>query len=194
MKIVANKLNLALSALGVALSVVLSGCMSMQSQTTLEAIQVAGGNQPYVEAYIEYPGPNAKWAGPASFILHITAKDTAAAQVAMTPNWLFPMSNPKDRALASERTISGEVAREHMARLVTAIQAGDTEFSGCLYPIRVRLIRADGAIVEKHGCRGPVGWAKASSEVVDQFITASVYGSGKAGLRTLAAQPSSLEK
>src|SRR4051812_42875295 len=65
-----------------------AGCLSMQSQTSLDATNNANpvvSNQPYVEVYVEYAGPQIKWAGPVSYILHVTAKDAGQAQITLTP-------------------------------------------------------------------------------------------------------------
>lgn len=171
-------------SLGLASAV--SGCLSMQSQTTMEAIQNATNGttmntKPYVEAYVEYRGPHEKWAGPTTFLMHVSAKDAGMARISVTPA-LFapPIPNPtmNDRTLASAKGMTGEAARDQMSRLASAMQGGDVAFNGCLYPVRVRLIRADGAIVEKSGCRGSEGWAKATSEAVNQFVVATVGGAG----------------
>ncbi len=161
-----------------------SACLSMQNQTTLEGIQGAAG--PYVEAYIEYPGPSDKWAGPSHFILHVLAKDSGMAQIAVTPALFKPVAvdphAPGAKAIGAvtelTRTpgMSGEAAREQLGRLMTALTGGEASFRGCLSPVRVRVIRADGAVTERHGCRGGKGWSKAVSESVDQFINKSLYG------------------
>ena len=50
-------------------------------------------------------------------------------------------------------------------------------FKGCLYPVRARLIRADGSVVEKQGCRSQLGWTRVASETVSLLISATVGGS-----------------
>ena len=150
-----------------------SGCLSMESQGTLDAIS---GNlqQPFVEAFIEYPGPASKYSGPSNFILHVVAKDAGNAQVAVSPA-LFNKSDHK-RGLASTAT-TGEATRTRLSQLASALGAGDPTFHGCLYPVRVRLIRADQSLLEKVACRNSTGWSRAASEAVDYFISASVGGS-----------------
>lgn len=156
-----------------------SGCLSMQSPTTIDNIQQAAttGSQPYVEAYVEYRGPSDKWAGPTTFLLHVVAKDAGVARVSITPA-LFgapakDAPNTAGRGLAS-KGMAGETARDHMARLALSVQGGDIPFRGCLSPVRVRLVRADGALLEKSGCRSGEGWPRAASEAVNQFIVSTV--------------------
>ncbi len=169
----------------IAACLVFPACLSMQNQTTLDGISGAG---PYVEAYIEYPGPSDRWAGPSHFILHVLAKDSGMAQIAVTPA-LFKVSNAEKNApgakaigavteLTRTQGMSGEGAREELGKLMTALTGGEASFRGCLSPVRVRVIRADGAVTERHGCRGNRGWSKAVSESVDHFIYKSLYGSG----------------
>lgn len=158
-------------------SLLLSSCLGMQSQSTLDGIQ--GATHPYVEAFIEYAGPHAKWAGPSNFMLHVVAKDAGAAKITVTPalfrDALPPAGMSKDRAPASQG-VPGEHARQRLAHMATSLQGADQTFKGCLSPLRVRLIRADGAVLEKQGCRGQSGWAKGASEAVSHFISASLYG------------------
>ncbi len=167
-----------LMMVGLAASFGAAGCLSMQSQTTLDAIEGAMSNQPFVEAYVEYAGPQARWAGPTSFILHVMAKDAGAAQISVTPA-LFDEIN-KDPTMSGRAPASqgyaGDQAREQLAHLATALQGAEQTFRGCLSPVRVRLIRADGSILEKHGCRGQNGWSRVASETVNNFITAALFG------------------
>ncbi len=159
------------------LVILVPGCLSMQSQSTLDEMQ---GSTPFVEAFVEYPGPQAKWAGPVIFILHVVAKDAGTAQVAIAPALFGRVTPPlvARRKLASTQPapkgLSGNYAREQIAQLATALQGADQSFAGCLYPIRVRLVRADGALLEKQGCRSQSGWSTTASEFVNRFILASL--------------------
>ena len=56
-------------------------------------------------------------------------------------------------------------------KALLAIQGADQPFSGCLNPVRVRLVRQDGALTEKQGCRG-FGWTRTASEKVNTFLSA----------------------
>jgi hypothetical protein len=174
------------------------GCLSMQSQTSIDnvAATTAASNQPYVEGYVEYAGPQSKWAGPASFILHVSAKEAGDAQITTTPALLTSGSNSNPGAeptltqrvpAASSLSQAGGVpvfkkltsteAREQLARLATALQGGtQAPFRGCMSPVRVRLVRADGGIFERQGCRSELGWSRAVSESVSQFIDAAWNG------------------
>lgn len=161
-----------------ALAAASQGCLSMQN--SVDAITESMSTQPYVEAYIEYAGPQARWAGPSSFVLHVNAKqDTGPAELSVTPA-LFKKATPapttaNSRAPASAPgpALTGEAAREQLAHLATALQGASEAFRGCLSPVRVRLIRADGGLVEKQGCRGQNGWSRVASEAVDHFIAAA---------------------
>ena len=186
-----------------------TGCLSMQSQTSLDTANAAkGGNQPYVEAYIEYPGPQAKWAGPASYILHVNAKDTGPAQITATPALLSNVpgaAGPRhpNGATAGERNpaassaslvlsgpfagahgappvahpMSSEEARSQLSHLATALQGAQAPFRGCLSPVRVRLVRTDGGLLERQGCRSELGWSRTVSEAVSSFTDATIHGS-----------------
>jgi hypothetical protein len=162
-----------------ALPALLAGCLSMQSQSTLDAINDSTKNSPVVEAYVEYPGPGEKWAGPSSFVLHVVAKDAGLAQVSVAPALFEQLAGgalAKARKPASGRTpgMDGETARRHLAQLASQLQGGDEKFRGCLYPLRIRLVRASGALTEKLGCRGHTGWPRTASEMVNTFITAAL--------------------
>jgi len=163
---------------------VVTGCLSMNSSSTLDNVADAtkGATQPYVEGYVEYSGPQARWSGPTTFTLYVSAKDSANAKVSVTPAFFGETQNPapkyvgRDPASATSTPlgISGDKAREQLAYLATALQGADSGFSGCLSPIRVRLVRADGALLDKQGCRGQTHWSGAVSESVNFFISGSL--------------------
>ena len=141
-----------------------TGCLSMHGNPTLDAVNAAlGVSQPYVEAYLEFPGPQERWAGPMSLVVHVRAKQGAPLEVLVTPHsfqaplhpTLLPSalaqgtdtgSKDPQRSPAAAATMSSEEARERLGMLATALQSGDTEFRGCASPVRVRLIRADGGV------------------------------------------------
>ncbi|MGK5083378.1 hypothetical protein WDW37_08725 [Bdellovibrionota bacterium FG-1] len=182
--------------------VLLSGpaCLSTQTQTSLDGTVA---NSPYVEAYIEYPGPHDKWSGPATFLLHVQAKDNGPAQISITPAWAKAEPVPGDVTVSTRVPASGlnvsaqkptmaspmpsEAAREMLSHMSNALSGATTPFKGCMSPVRVRLVRADGALTEKQGCRSDSGWARAISESANVFITASIYGFGNAPAPVAAA-------
>jgi hypothetical protein len=189
--------GIARSAAALAAAVMASGwgCLSMQSQSTLDGAgnNVNNSNSPFVEAYVEYPGPQAKWAGPASFILHVSAKDAGLAAITTTPELLVakpgsePGAEPVEvlhRAPASQpgsasqpnKKMTSEEARSQLAHLANALQGAQAPFRGCMSPLRVRLVRADGGIFERQGCRSELGWSRAVSETVSVFEDASING------------------
>jgi hypothetical protein len=172
----------------------LSSCV--QGRSTLEAIQQSMGKAPFVEAYVEYPGPENRWAGPATFRLHLTAKDLATpASITVSPALWRPHRSLASNALpgpapaASEVTrvsdmshlptasgsISVEMARDELFRLGSALEGVDGNvpgLAGCLSPVHVRLTRSDGSVTEKRGCRSQAGWQRAVGESVNHWLSA----------------------
>jgi len=186
------------------LGLAISSCTSLSNHPALDAVRSMNGAQnpaisgkSFVEAYIEYRGPQEKWAGPVTFLLHVVAKEGDLARVTFTPAFSkdsasesAPATAPIHEnaptvngrkpasALTLHHALSAEVARTQINQLAAAIQSGDVEFSGCLSPVRVRLLRADGAVVEKQGCRSSDGWPKAASEAVGHFMEFTGQNSG----------------
>ena len=127
-----------------------TGCLSIHQQSTID--EVAGhimsedAYYPFVEAAVEYTGPQGRWAGPVSFMIKIEAYDAGPARIAVTPN-LFRdvMESPEvlGRAPAS-RGIPGERARMKLGEMAAALQGASQAFRGCLSPVKIRLVRADG--------------------------------------------------
>lgn len=146
------------------------GCFSMQSQSTLDAITGNASSLPIVEAFIDFPGPNSRWAGPPSFSLHVVAKDAGMAKIMVVP----PLFGSTVAVAKEGAGVSGEDARARLSGLLIALQGGEDSMRGCLSPIRVRLIRADGALIEKRGCRYQSTWARDASETVNSFIVAAL--------------------
>lgn len=156
-----------------------SGCLGSRSQASLDEISDSlGTSSPYVEAFIEYGAPQSKWVGPTAFLLHIDAKDNTATSIAVTPAMfekVKPSATMGERvpASVSQAGMTTNVARDHLTELAKNMEEGGTPYSGCLNPIRVRLIRQDGTLTEKQGCRG-FGWARSASEKVNIFLGAYV--------------------
>lgn len=193
-----------------------SGCMNAQNHGALEAIQSMKQEEEkpealsFVELFIEYPGPQEKWAGPANFVLHVKAKENGPAMVMATPSWFnspIAKHEPKEppqgimaARLATANTApangaakgaakgakgandgssvnrgpASEYVRDQMNRLAAAMKEDTPSFRGCLSPVRIRLVRSNGALVEKAGCRSEKGWPHVASELVEQFMSASL--------------------
>jgi hypothetical protein len=202
----------------VGLTILGAGCLSMQGQSSLDSANPSTSTQPYVEAYFEYPGPQSQWSGPASFTLHVTAKDAGIVQIVMTPELTVGQPRAENHDVKHEgaipheaptvsvrvpassahktletkpqgRPMTGDEAREQLATLATAVQGAGTPFAGCMSPVRVRLVRADGGLLEKHGCRSEAGWSRTVSDAVNVFVNAKVNGIAVKAERTVASTP-----
>jgi hypothetical protein len=179
------------------LALAFSSCMSIQNGGTLDQLANAIAS-PIVEAYVEYPGPHAKWAGPASFVMHVDARGTGIAKLTVVPSLVLPAHHTEgrvaNRVLASvkdetqEQGLSAEAARQHLGNLASTLGQPESTFKGCLAPVRVRLIRANGALIERQGCRGQSGWTKAASETVNRFVTAHLHGPNAPLTSTVVAE------
>lgn len=179
-----------------ACTLLFTACLGKRQDATLEGIQgrmaensEQAGEGPFVEAYIEYTGPQSKWAGPPTFVMHVKARENETPMISVTPNMFNtaqlrePSSlrtNPgaaevekdKNKAAATV-TLKPDAIRERLADFAEEVQdAGDGDFKGCLYPVRVWLIRSSGVILEKHGCREHKGWVTTANELVSDFIGA----------------------
>jgi hypothetical protein len=140
------------------------GCMSVREHPILDAIREA--NQPpkfYSEAFIEYPGPQERWAGPASWTLHVKASEPP--EITLSP---ARQKNPGVNA-----SFSTEQIKEKLAKLASLLEADAPAFSSCLSPIRVRLIRADSTVTERRGCRQQSTWSSEVSRITDELIAAA---------------------
>lgn len=157
---------------------VLSACLGQHSRTALDEIEAEVSDIPVVEAFVEYGGPQEKWAGPAPFILHIDAREGAPAQVAMTPNVFqevdfAPVIRGGGRMPASTADLTAERVRERLGAFRDELANEATPFSGCMSPLRIRLVAGNGALVERQGCRDTHGWAKSASQLVADFMAAA---------------------
>ena len=153
---------------------------------------------PVVEGVFEFSSPQARWSGPQPFFVHVTAEDNRASTVAVYPRVFrrnliqTPDRSPNikkvDRATASTQMKALDRAKDadedqvkhsirvKLAELADLIQEGTEHFRACLYPLKVRLVRADGVILERQGCRNQDHWARMSSLAVSDFLTAYVRG------------------
>jgi hypothetical protein len=164
----------------------LGACTSLQNGS-MDSIQDAAkaATQPFVEGYLEYAGPQEKWAGPAAFIVHVVARDPGKAEVLVSPGEMAkpgPVVHevagraPASAPGLSKPGLSTEDAREQLSALGSALLKDDAGAGGCLYPVRVRLIRQDGSILEKQGCRSEKGWPGTVSKMASNLIQGMAPG------------------
>ena len=163
----------------------MSGCLGSGSDTENDPIFSDGKSLPFTDAYIVYPGPNEKWVGPDTFTVHLSTIGPVDAHVTISSRILKSREMGRHSIRSSSHNLSIEAAREEIARLFASLKEHETVFHGCLSPVRVKLIRSDGALVERQACRGQSGWPKVASEVVNHLIESSV-GSAEAAPRRLS--------
>jgi hypothetical protein len=158
-----------------------TGCVGSQPQSAMDAMEAG---MAFVEGYIEFGGPDARWAGPESIILHVDARDGVDAKLDLTPT-IFKRGGKKGgastarRALASAGNavaIPSEAVRGMLADLAATLDSPDRAFRGCLSPVRVRLIRSDGAVVERQGCRTQIAWTRTASRIFSDLLSLAVDG------------------
>lgn len=152
----------------------LISCFGSNNDTANTNSSLDDSGLPFTDAYIEYLGPHGKWAGPQTFSVHVNTKGPENAKVNISTS-IFKDESPSDKSLQSvSHGITVEVAREQIARLSSAMQEQDSPVRGCLLPVRVRLIREDGVLMTRQGCRGQLGWPKVASEIVNQLVGSAV--------------------
>ncbi len=175
----------------------LAGCAGGGSlSTVVEALEGVQNTSPFVEAYVQYIGPDARWAGPALWMLHVTARDGGSPSVELSPALpavkipvtapelavrapasalgMVQMPTPPEQAPA-RKVYSTEEVRERLLGLAGAIQAADAETQACSTVVRVRLTRADGSVLERQGCRASPYWSQMVSEFAAEYMGASRY-------------------
>lgn len=93
------------------------------------------------------------------------ASNVQAGAVALATMHSYPVSK-----------LSALEARDQFDQLAHAMEDPEQnpKYTGCLSPIRVRLIRSSGVVHEKMGCRAQVGWPKKVSELTAVWISASL--------------------
>ncbi len=185
-------------ALGVMLagSVGCVGANNASLSTVVEALEGARSTSPFVEAHIQYVGPEARWAGPVLWTVHVVAREgspvfevtpglpraktTTAPEVSnRAPASALGLTQIPEGQLVRTETkgFTLEQVRERLAHLASVVIAGEKETQACSTVIRVRLSRADGSVVENQGCRASTNWSQTVSEVATEFMTASTVSS-----------------
>ncbi len=107
---------------------------------------------------------------------HAAAGHAASPQNSNSNSKVAKATAQAARTIASAANSAGVALREQIVALATSVQsAGETPFAGCLNPIRIRMIREDGALLERQGCRGSTGWSHTVSQSVASFLDAK-YG------------------
>jgi len=193
-----------------ATSLLLTQCTSVKNQSLGPKSEFS--NEPFVEAYLEFPGPRRLWAGPQTVILHVTAKDGESPELAVTPAYFqsapqAPTAGEGEPATIVKRTLSsvqgeeGEesapqaeaektqvlkvgtkmkmpvaAVRDELADIIDSFEDNaNVATTGCAFPIRMKLIRQNGGVLEKWGCRGGAAWTKTASEAASRFLASASY-------------------
>lgn len=149
----------------------------MEELLSEAALSGAEGPLSWVEAFIEFSGPEDRWAGPPSLVFRIEAPKGGELALVQT-NFDIPLAPklvPADgRALAKadEPKLMANQVRIDLAAFARMIEQAplDEKAGACLYPLRARVMRADGAILEKTGCRGNGGWTRTAGFLVDHYL------------------------
>jgi len=183
---------ISMASLASAVGSLLSGCSSLHDESgVMGALTEFAKKQSVVEATIEFSGAAPQWVGPRSLTLQVLAREGQNAQISVTPDlqwrsngeselvWLDSGRAPAG-ALSFTEGKSGpttrytvDLAREQLNQLALVMESDKNDrpaFSQCLYPVRARLTRSDGALVEKNGCRGMGGWEQKVSEFTAQVV------------------------
>jgi hypothetical protein len=152
------------------------GCFGSNQETTFsdQSPFIDDPSKPFSEVYIEYPGPHEKWAGPQTFSIHLDAKGARRAHVQLSTSIFRSEFHLKKDLQSLSQNLTIEAAREEIARLSNSLKTEESPVSGCLLPVRVRMIRSDGVTVTRQGCRGQNGWPKVASEISNHWITSSM--------------------
>jgi hypothetical protein len=159
-------------------ALVLSGCFGSTDERSEDSANPLSDDPtlPFIEATIEYPGPHEKWAGPQNFSIKVVNWSAGGAKVTIHPPLSKNVSHKMKHAKQSEASgLSTEAARADFARLHTALQSDESGVHGCLSPIKVKLLRADGALVERQACRTQPGWPRVAHEIANHWIELAVF-------------------
>ena len=191
-----KRFNSRLAWITLALSASGAGCAGGSStlSNVVEAIEgLKGSSSPVVEAYIQYPGTESRWAGPVLWTVHVSAHDSHSPVFEITPALPRPKAAgapelvgripASSLGLTQGKSSSGQPAgtvsltqqqvRERLQHLAEALASADEETASCLSSVKVRLTRADGTVLEKQACRGSQVWTQVASELAAEFMTMS---------------------
>ena len=188
-------------------SLVLAGaCTSLTDHPAMNSLEAVKGQsnpgQPYVEAYFEFVGPQAKWAGPPSWVVHVDAREGEWARVKTQPT-LFtegaatatiptaPDETIKEGAHGGEKRAPAAVSKAQPPASSLTVQNARTQLAeiasmispdrkpqsvvnlACLHPVRVRLIKQDGTVLDQQGCRSIHGWEAQVAKTTAAFLDSS---------------------
>lgn len=164
--------------------------------TVVDALDgIRGSNAPVVDAYVQYLGPDSRWAGPVLWTIHVSARDGHAPVFEVTPelpkakfNSAPELSNrvpasalgltqgkTAPSSASNSRMLSLEQVRDRLQHLGAALASADPEAGACVAAVKVRLTRADGTVNEKQACRGSAVWTQVASELAAEFMGQSRY-------------------
>lgn len=118
----------------------------------------------FSDVVIEYPSAGLKWGAGLPLSFHLATRENGTAEASLILG---------DPSVVTPRTkvVKMEPVRVSVARLFESMQKAPQEPTqkGCLYPIRARLIRSDGILVERNDCRGGAEWTRIASLLVSEI-------------------------
>lgn len=159
------------------LALLAGACVSKQSHELINAFDDKGSKQ-YQAAWIEYIGPDQKWAGGSLLKIEIDLKKSGkdgesplSVQYGNDPVQFKLQNRGANRKVAAIHMASHDALQE----LALVLQDSKKENrNSCIHPVRVQLKRIDGAIEDHFGCRGVDSWVFDVSRLTDQLIRQSV--------------------
>ena len=170
----------------VPLCLLLTSCFGSSKSTVLDGDGSDDANPLYTEVFLDYGGPHAKWAGPKDLVIHLTARNGKEGVLSVT--------HPNFKSSHVQSQIPIEQAREQLMRLHQQLTQEEVPIVSCSSPMRIRLVRSDGALIARMGCRGEGGWERLASEMTLKWLDLAVASEKKSkGARALIPESQSPE-
>ncbi len=142
----------------------LSSCIQFDEQNQVNKMPVR-------EALVQFFTPgSSSWRQPSMVTYHVVLQGADRALISVA----------SDHGRSGKLTLSkGDGSqlthlRADLSELVEALGGEKKEYSTCVFKARVRMVRIDGSVFEKSGCRSAKGWSRGASRLARTIATVFV--------------------
>ncbi len=142
----------------------LSSCIPLDERKQVSTVPVG-------EALVQFfTLGNSVWRQPGMVSYHVVLQGAEQAQISVAS------AEGRSENLSLHKEDASQVThiKTDLSELVEALGGDQKEYSACVFKVRVRMVRTDGSVFDKSGCRSARGWSRGASRLARTIATAFV--------------------
>ena len=143
---------------------VLSSCIPLDERKQVSTVPVG-------EALVQFfTLGNSVWRQPGMVSYQVVLKGSDQAQISVSS----AEGRSGNLSLHKEDVAQMTHLRTDLSELVEGLGGDQKEYSACVFKVRIRMVRIDGSVFDKSGCRSARGWSRGASRLARTIATTFV--------------------